>query len=291
MKSSIMSLFLFVSFAVGAVALPEGHFLYPRDKEVLWISGVEEAVSFNELRSLTKQCKVVREFDSCEWIENFKLSQNQTLDSFQFIEQIIFLGERHIDLTHQAALKDIIEKNDFNVLALEMFNSSDQASLDNYLKDQITSDELEEVLSRGWNYESSGYMQAIESAKKKGMKILGLDNRPAFDREEFSENLRKRDEHMAEVLNQYLKNNSKYRILVYSGKMHAFKSHSNENKLKSLPQLVNAEDKASYFLFGPKEKNLMTHSARLFLDSEQSFVIKSQSFDGYIDAAIFLKGP
>lgn len=278
-----------LSFALNAITLPDEHFLFPRDREIMWISGVEDAVSNSELRSLAKQCRVIREFDSCDWIEQFKQAEIQNLDTFQFSEQIVFLGERHIDPTHQAALNDIIHKNDFQVLALEMVNHGDQTFLDQYLSNQISLAVLEEVFSRAWNYESSGYMKAIESAKQKGMKIIALDDRALFNRETFSENLRKRDEQMAKVLNDYLIQKPNERILVYSGKMHAFKLHSREGKIKSLRQLVHAQDMASYFLFGPKEKNLMTNSFKMFIQTEQSKVVKSHSFSDYIEGAIFIK--
>ncbi|GAB4015011.1 MAG: hypothetical protein Fur0010_13610 [Bdellovibrio sp.] len=289
MKSSILIFISLIAASLSAATLPEDHFLFPRDREVLWISGIEEVVSFNDLRALAKQCKIVREFDSCLWIENFKQAHIQTFDSLQLNEQIVFLGERHIDPTHQAALNEIIHKNDFNVLALEMMNQSDQSFIDQYLRDEISLEDLQIVFALGWNYSNTGYMKAIESAKKKGMKILALDNRPLYDRENFSENLRKRDEFMAGVLNQYLSAHPQDRILVYSGKMHAFKSHSSSDTIKSISELVKVQDKASYFLFGPKEKNVMTYSLKLFVESEQSIVIKSDSFNEYIDGAIFIK--
>lgn len=237
-------------------------------------------------------------FEVCSWLGKVEASDTGEFNLSQILSkanQVIFFGERHLNIDVQEKMAELIEalsKERIQVLALEMINSRDQEAVDLYLQDDISLEEMKSIFEKGWKYESSGYMKMLEAAKKGGLKVLALDDRPRFNDSDFSENLIGRDIHMASVLNDYLRQNPTHNIIVYSGKLHAFKSLGNDSVADTIADIVKKENPllrtSHYLMFGRKESSLLRESLKaLSLKTENSFV-KSEALAPYIDGAIFL---
>lgn len=287
---------LFITLqAAHALELEPIHFLYPRDAEVMWLAGIEDPVTQTDIRNSVKNCRVIKQFDTCAWLNGFQSMKASVLDQTTFSQsaQLTLIGERHIDLANQMNMAGIILRDQFDTLALEMFNHTDQAYIDQYLNDQISLEELRAVLEKGWNYESSGYVEMIRAAKSKKMKILALDDRERFADLPFSENLHQRDLNMAMVLSAHLVEFPQDKILIYTGKMHSFHAVSKNTKMKSMIELLNEMrpdlNTQSFFLYAPREKNLMTNSAKFYMNFAESTVLTGEVLAPYIQGAIFLR--
>lgn len=293
---------LTLSLKLLALELPHDHFLAPRDYEVMWLAGIESPVSVSQMRMALKKCEqqttyTVINFDTCSWIEAMKNAEVKSLSSYQFgtQAQITFFGERHISPDVQLNMATIINQagpNQVHALALEMFNENSQAYLDAYLADEINDNEIRAVLTSAWNYNSDGYMEILKAAKKKGLKLIALDDRDLFAQDSFSDNLKNRDEQMGQVLIEYLTRNPSHQIWVYSGKLHAFKSMGRRPQIATIADhLKNWKSDLStahYLFFGKKESALLPLSFKLISGSEEKVVLRSPEIAPYIDGAIFL---
>lgn len=275
--------------------LPSDHFLAPRDVEVMWISGIETPANARALAREYEKCHTSKAFNSCEWFETFEKMEVTELSTHDFISraQVTFFGERHIDQLNQKSMAQIIKNSKgLDVLALEMFNVSDQAALDSYLSGELSFEGIKEVLNHSWNYNDEGYLEMIKAAKEMGVKILAIDERSLFDALPFSENLIERDKHMANVLSVYLKENPTDNIFVYTGKMHSFKSLSKESNIQSVTQILEKEitglSVKNYFLFAKKENALPLHSMRIVSQNRDQVVVESEALKPYVDGAVFL---
>ncbi len=259
------------------------------------MTGIETPASARTLARQFESCQKSKSFNSCEWFDRFSQFTSSELASHDFTSyaQVTFFGERHIDKLNQISMAQIIERGqNLDVLALEMFNSRDQLVLDQYLKDEVDLGEVKRVLNRSWNYSDEGYLEMIKAAKRKGLKILAIDNRTEFDGLPFSDNLYQRDQHMAQILAQHLRKNPKDNIFVYTGKMHSFKSLSLKGKILSVTEMLKEHISElqikNYFLFAKKENALPLHSMRIVSSIKDQVVVESEALRPYVDGAVFL---
>ncbi len=292
LKSIIL---LLISSALHSAPLPNDHFLAPRDKEVMWLTGIETPANARALARLHINCKEEGKFNSCEWFESFSHMQVSKLETHNFTQnaQITFFGERHIDRLNQESMAQIIRRaHNLDVLALEMFNVEDQIALDAYSAGTLSLEELKKVLDKAWNYNDEGYLEMLKVAKEKNLKILAIDQRSLFDDLVFSENLIERDKHMAKVLSKYLSDNPAAAIFVYTGKMHSFASLSKSSSLKSVTEILKENIEGleikNYFLFSKKENALPLHTMRILSSEKDQVVVESEALKPYVDGAVFL---
>ena len=143
-----------------------------------------------------------------------------------------------------------------------MFNSSSQKDLDLYFEGHISDEEMEIILESQWNYKSAGYMEMIKAAKDNGTRIIGIDHRDLLAdlSLDFSDELMERDRLMAQVINEELDKGLCGKMIVYTGKLHSFKSLG--QKLDTVADYVRREhpDKTGvhYMGYNLRSKNFLT---------------------------------
>ncbi|MHC4931969.1 MAG: ChaN family lipoprotein, partial [Planctomycetota bacterium] len=91
--------------------------------------------------------------------------------------EVVFFGETHLDeTTHRlelAVYKGLIERTGGKVvLAMEMFDRGQQAELDAYLAGELAESEFIEKV-RPWGNYRTGYRLLIETAKQRGLPVIG----------------------------------------------------------------------------------------------------------------------
>lgn len=238
----IVILFFLLSGVLQANQLPAGHFLFPRNWEPLWLLGIERGLGINaSLRNL-KNCSEPERLTNaykrfhCQVFADSTLqsSVNLSYTNENFPALTIF-GETHTNKDGQFFVAKVIKEAPskfFNALALEMFNSSAQAEIDALTEKGATRAQWRMLLEKHWQYDLEGYLNIIEEALKKNMKILALDDRRKerdFDHNDnFSLDLMYRDRHMTENLTNYFIENPHHKVIFVTGKLHGMKSLSPE---------------------------------------------------------------
>ncbi|MCF8060008.1 MAG: ChaN family lipoprotein [Bacteriovoracaceae bacterium] len=289
---------LALSHQVGATALPSEHFLYPRDKEMAWMTGLEIVLGHSGNNRLYDKCLLEEAFTmgtyqdfTCSMYKSSKVAVGDLTYALGQLEseQVVIVGEQHTYQKNQFEMAKAIEiNNGFDVLALEMFNFKSQQSVDDFIEGRISLEELEVVFSRDWRYNLDGYLKMIVAAKEAGMKILALDDRESFKEEPFSDELRLRDQVMGNHLSKYLTKNPGDRILFYTGKLHAFKEIG--LGVETIAQIIQRDHPAAkignVFLFNKKRKNLYSPLFKS-QDGDGPFVLESQKLKHYTDMIIF----
>ncbi|OIQ16066.1 MAG: hypothetical protein BM556_15510 [Bacteriovorax sp. MedPE-SWde] len=88
-------------------------------------------------------------------------------------------GETHIHDDIRAEFSEdlqIFEANGGEVLALEMVETNEQQTLNNYLDRRERSEEiLYEYLKERWGYNTNSYMEMISKARELGLDLLAVD--------------------------------------------------------------------------------------------------------------------
>ncbi len=298
----ILLVFLFGSAQLAATPLASDHFLYPRDKEVTWMTGIETGLSFSGNKRLYKSCLSGSSFNNgtykefvCELYKSSKIVETSLADSLKEFDsmQVVMVGERHTFHKNQFELAKAIEAtSSFDVLALEMFNYQSQSAVNDYLNEIIDLYELKVVLAGEWKYQLDGYLELIKAAKESGLKILALDDRQRFIRANFSDGLIFRDQVMADILSEHLVDHPHERILVYSGKLHAFKDLG--EGIASIAEIIkqgNPTLEVGHIqLFDKNRKNLyfpLLSALPLTLSKEATFSLKSSVLNNYTDMILF----
>lgn len=296
-------LFLLLHFLISqALAnLPEGHLLYPRDRLSIELIGIEPGLSLPAIKRQKNKCEQdLLQNHLCTILRDFHNPTNHLSSTQEFWRsetQFIFFGERHIDQQLQLELSaqlNQLSQDGFDHLALEMFNSSVQAQLDAYVMDFISIEEILLVLSRDWSYQNDGYRVLLETAKSLNMKIIALDDRKKHPiNDTFSDDLIRRDQHMVEILKNYLDE----KVVIYTGRLHAYKSFSLDGQ-SPVPTIMSELSKAkpelimeNYFLYTRKSSGLLANLLRLDSAPLIEGVIKIPALKSYIDGVVLSRFP
>jgi hypothetical protein len=292
---------LVLLFSFQAVATDIGHFLYPRDLKALQISGLEQLTSRARANLTWKKCdgKIESTIDAtlCEILEESLGGWREADKTFWDEEtNLIFFGERHIDVDIQLMMNSLLPslyEAGYRTLALEMINKENQNAIDLFLNNEMTIDDFMNVFKKDWSYNSVGYQEMILTAKKLGMKIIGLDEREKAPAD-FSYDLIRRDQIMADVINDQFEKYPDEKIIAYTGRLHGYQVLSTRNEdVPTIAENVlfknNFIKSESYFFVGKKESSLFK-DLRKFLEVNQvrtSQIIKIPYFNPYVNGIIF----
>lgn len=249
MKAGLLTLILSFLVGLSATALPLAmdHFLYPRDQEILWVSGIEQAIPRRKISQFRQECREGRASSqaepTCFYLSFFEeVSTSLLHGSFERTQaDFLFFGEVHIhsEIAYEmAALLPELRASGYTTLALEMFNESSQPDLDRYLEGTISLDEMVQILSEQWSYQNSGYAELLRVAKEQGFHIVALDHREEIDHPHMSSELELRDEAMVEVILRRKWRFPEEKWIVYSGKLHAYKTQSVQRRVLTIAERI-----------------------------------------------------
>jgi len=298
-RFSIIFTFVFTfTSLVYAERLPEGHLLAPRDLEPLTLNGIERLGGNNFWKKKLDKCNDNFFHMACSLKEGILKSKS----SHKFFKEhtfadMTFFGETHTKPVMQMVFAQLIKNiNDKKVraLGLEMFNETSQPMINQYLTNLITLEELIKVLESEWNYKSSGYKEIIKVAKEKGLHIIALDNRPEFRYRGLGVGLLERDKVMAKNLIDYKTEFPDNKIIVYTGKLHAFRSLSEENRILTISEMVEQTieglSRESYLFFEKTSFSPPTVVRNIMQpEIQEDIVIEVSDYRHYIDGLILLK--
>lgn len=293
------------SLVSSAATLPPDRLLHPADTEVEFLAGLSGTVSVNFAKKLLVKCAdgtaEAKYADLCRiggWLQQDRRPPEQ----FPWPElkaQVLYFGEMHmgqeakIFLTnHMADLR----KHGVGALALEMFNSKNQPILDLYFDGLATIDEVKTAMVKEWNYDSEGYLSAIEAAKANGMRILAIDDRSEGWNGGFLPALIRRDAHMAKVIAEVIQGQPDLKIAVLVGRMHSFGKFSEENLVLSQPAVLREQygiTTQSLMVFSDREVgNVGPNSMQKAIMGEGvSSILAAPAGYGYTDFFLFLRYP
>jgi hypothetical protein len=293
---------LFLLFFNSAWAtLPEDHFLFPRDLLAIQLIGIENSMSRSQLKRHRARClNDLFQNETCSILNDFYNPANHQSSTQSFWNpqtQIIFFGERHIDQQLQQELSAQLinlHQDGFDHLALEMFNSSAQEQIDAYLNNELSIEQILVVLGQDWSYRNEGYRLLLETAKSQGMKIIGIDNRRGnTNKLSFSEDLIRRDIHMASVLSQYLDE----KLIVYTGRLHSYHSFSLQGQpvvktiISELKNYKPGLEIETYFLSIKRSSGLFAKLLQMDNAPIINGVFKSPTLQPYIDGFVLSRYP
>ena len=296
LKSFIAFIILSFFSVLEARTLPVDNFLYPRSWEAMYLAGLEYNYKIKNIVYQKRECDETQLLlcDITQKVKESDFSEEMDIEDID----LLYIGERHLDQAPKRWVVDIINefKGSFSVLALEMFNSSSQEKLDQYFHDQIGDDAIKEVLEEQWGYRSSGYMDMIRTAKSNGIRIIGIDHRDTVKELNlsFSDELRQRDLLMAKVINEELARGSYGKMLIYTGKLHAFRSLGED--IITVADYVRKENPthtaAHYLSFNLKSKNFMTDLYKFLFNDIKKIdgdILSLSSLRPYADGAFFFE--
>jgi len=293
------------SLHASAATLPPDHLLYPADTEVEFLAGLSGSVSVNFAKKLLVKCAdgtaEIKYADLCRiggWLQQDRRSPAQ----FPWDElkaQVLYFGEMHMGQEAKTFLTDHmieLKKQGVGALALEMFNSKNQPILDLYVAGLATIEEVKTALVKEWNYDSEGYLSAIEAAKAHGMRILAIDDRSEGWNGGFLPALIRRDAHMAKVIAGVIQAQPDLKIAVLVGRMHAYGIFSDENLVLSQPAVLREQygiTTQSLMVFSNREVgNVGPNSMQKAIMGEGvPSILAAPAGYGYTDYFLFLRDP
>jgi Haem-binding uptake, Tiki superfamily, ChaN len=147
---------------------------------------------------------------------------------------IILLGDYHALAASQefaaGLLAQLAQEGNPVVLALEMVFSRDQYVLDEWLRGEISADELRSGIHYDdeWGYDWEPFFQLLLQARKHGCPIYGIDLKPRGNMRRISA----RDRHAASQIAQIRRAHPDARVLTFFGEAHLAPNH--------LPQWLRA---------------------------------------------------
>lgn len=276
-------------------------FLAPRDRDALHLTGLIPLASARRAKLWLNQCPSgsarLQKQKFCEHSLEIKRAEvTSTQQRFWRPQtQLLIFGERHTEIENRAFLArrlELLTRDGFNTLALEMFNSDAQKQLDQYLAGELSKKTLKSLLQEHWNYPPESYLKLIHLAKDLGMKILALDNR-LLEQGEFSQDLIRRDQHMAKRISSYLKENPENKVVALTGRLHAYKSFSATQTPATIIEIVKEENKEleaqSFLMISAREETAFTVLMKELIQNHRMKVISSKSFLPYTDGLIHLE--
>lgn len=242
--------FVFPELAISqsyTAAIDNTNSLEPISTDLLWISGVTNKLSAKQGVKQASDCLADNtlanpQCDLVRYIQTHHESSTSIAEAFT--KQVVYVGERHIsDQAKKILTQNLksLKEAGYETLAMEMWNSSAQDFIDQFLNELIDPLVFEKTFHEQWSYNSTPYLDLMMTAKKEGFKILAIDVRDQIDKSKKytqTENLKIRDESMAETISQYLKNNSNKKVIVFCGKLHAYSRLTNDGAQKSQIELL-----------------------------------------------------
>lgn len=280
----------------------ERPFLSPRDREALHLTGIIPLTSPQKAREWRQECPVgdsafSKKQKFCHHYEHLKRAQVSSTERpfWQPEAQLLVFGERHTQTENRDFLVqrlELLALEGFDTLALEMLNSSAQKQVDQYLAGQLTQEELKKIFASHWNYPSSSYLQLLSHAKNLNLNIIALDNRP--DRAgDMSDDLIRRDQHMAKVLTQYFQNNPQSKVVALTGRLHAYKSFSQTQRpatiIEQVEKNITGLKAQSFLMISGQEETVFTVLMQELISDHRMKLILSESFSLYTDGLIHLE--
>ena len=148
---------------------------------------------------------------------DFLISNFQNLVKSLKRSKVIYLGDFHSfdqsSRNFQRILRPLTNSKNPLTLGVEFVNSQHQEHIDNYLKSNITEIEFLENIDyyESWRFPWNQYKVFFDLARTNGYNILALNS---------TGSLSSRDKKAAEILNQYIEQNPKNKLLVLFGEYH-----------------------------------------------------------------------
>lgn len=288
---------------------PGGHraspppFLAPRDREAFHLTGIIPLASAQKAKEWLTECPVdhsvapQRKQKFCRHYDQLKRSQVSTTDSPFWHPQarLLIFGERHTQVESRDFLVqrlELLAREGFDTLAIEMLNSSAQKQLDQYLAGQLTQEELKKVFATHWNYPSKSYLQLLSQAKNLNMNIIALDNRSEVSGD-MSRELIRRDRHMAKVLTQHLKMNPQSKVVALTGRLHAYRSFSQTQRpatiIEQVKKAIAGFRGQSFLMIAGQEETMFTILLQELIPNHRMKLVLSDSFSLYTNGLIHLE--
>lgn len=307
---------------VWALPTDPSHFMYPLDREYLLLSGLEDLPYPAKLKHhLLKDCPMDSEKASqssaalrshissvelflCQSFYNSKVLEWSLVSSSRFWDadtQVLYFGERHIDITTQKTFANLIPKlaeEGFTTLAMEMFPFSTQQDIDGFLQGQVTLEEILTILKQHWSYSQEGYAEILIAAQKYNIRILGIDNRQDVQTHDFMQNVYERDDIMSDQIAAHLEKHPQDKMAVYVGSLHApllfdqkGQAQSQIQKLVKKFEVHNKQSlKVQSFTFKRANRNKFLEALHLvhsFSKDEDTMVLGRDALT-YFDGILFI---
>ncbi|PIK16576.1 ChaN family lipoprotein [Halobacteriovorax sp. JY17] len=162
---------------------------------------------------------------------DFLISSFQALVKSLKKSKVIYLGDFHSfdqsSRNFQRIMRPLTSSKNPLTLGVEFVHFENQVHIDNYLENNITEIEFLENIHyyESWRFPWNQYKVFFDLARKNGYKILALNSNGT---------LSKRDKRAAEILNEYIKNNPKDKLLVLFGEYHITPSKLPRQVLKKI---------------------------------------------------------
>jgi len=138
--------------------------------------------------------------------------------------RLVYFGETHTAQGSKHFLRGLLPElkaGGYTVLAMEMFNHSQQTVLDDFFVGRASLDAVRAALQSAWSHESQGYLELIAAAKTFGVRVLALDDRSRVPNDPLIENIKLRDLIMAQRLADALAADPGLKIFALTGALHA----------------------------------------------------------------------
>ncbi len=238
------------TWAQGFDSSPSANPLEPISMDLLWNSGIMNKHTLKQGTKRAKECMEKPELNSalCDLVRHIEKNiDSSTPLSELFTARVAYVGEIHI--TSQAKVVMIenikaLKAAGYTTLAMEMWNSSAQDTLDNFIKNLTDPTTFETTFHNQWSYNSAPYIEMMNAARDVGVKIIAIDVRDKVDKKQaytFAQELEWRDEKMAENLSVYLNNNPEEKVIVFCGQLHAYTHLTQDNTQSSQIQYLKAK--------------------------------------------------
>jgi hypothetical protein len=291
----ILILFLTAFHSYGK----ESWILYPRDQESIFLAGLQYSSQLKmNLKRRNNQCDSLFDF-ICDYALNTRKNDFKSKDIVVEDQvKLIYIGERHKDLAPKKWANQMMElkSNKIKVLFFEMFNHSSQDKLDQFFREEITENEIEQVLKSQWTHDSRPYIEMLKVAKKNHIRVIGIDHRDIFEGQklELSQELELRDILMSRVINSELKDEFEGRAIVYTGKLHAFRTFGSEVKTiaelvsKAHPEIVSKH----YLATEVRSRNILSDLFHYYMNDSKDIadhIFKSEALFPYVDGVFLFR--
>ncbi|MCC6137292.1 MAG: ChaN family lipoprotein [Bdellovibrionaceae bacterium] len=250
------------------------------DNELLWFSGLTNKYSKVKGTQLAKQClSEPTESPLCQLVEHVKNNHSAHVDiAQQFKSRVVYVGEVHIyNEARDFLIKNMepIKKAGYTHIAMEMWNSSQQSFVDKFNNEQVTLEQLAPVFSNEWGYKTSEYVDLMCVARKNKIELLALDARDHLPAGlSFMDELNYRDKKMAFVLSEFLKSNPKSKVIVLSGRLHAYSRLNSQSEQLSQPEILTGLTQIqpqSFTVVGEKEASPLAFATKA-LSLKEGFI-------------------
>lgn len=146
--------------------------------------------------------------------------------------RVLAIGEAHTIAGHKQELAKILpqlRQSGFTHLAMEFWPSDMQEALDEFQSTDTGREKLEEYARKKQGRMGDEYVAVVEAAKKAGIRVMAIDisqnERKIYDSTKADE-WDKREHTMVAGVKKALEENEQYKVITYTGGMHAAKGTS-----------------------------------------------------------------